>query len=1650
MGINKRVMVAYGGLPVIAVVVAIVMFAKGSTLGGMGSVFVMALLVLGITIFHTSIRPRPGLKKVDAWLDRKPSLRARTGEVSDVQREFDQMMKSNDDAVKKLEDVVKEDAESGSFITRFVDYIKTFSPKEKRKQIQAAQAQAVEEIKKKVLESGEGVFLHMETSKDRLSDAINDLHKEVQAAVALGHDPTQGSQARKRELESLVKKLERDKKKYDDLLKGPDSATKKDRLGMLETKLIDAMSDDPEKNLDQKLFKEVGEAESQLRYLETLRGRIQNTVQKVQDTIKPDWRDKRYEDMQALLDKIDKAIENLVPAAREHHNTAMSAFKRVKGFHFAIMGARQSELTELRIRHAAEAEDHRVKAEEAEKRIADLEKRLKASEDENARLKERVEGLEKNLGDANKLLKKWQDDLKEAHAFAKTKDKHLDSWVVDILVKNINEQESTITRMIKVLVSKEELRASEESRANDAEQALVQARSRIRSLESEVADLTSAKSDLEAERSTLLDNKKTLEGQIQTLESDLKKLAPEIEADVREQMRKEHEENIREMQARIDDINKKLTETETESANLDSELTEARSKLAEANNIIPELETQVRDLTEGKASIKQSLDRTQKELETVRKEKQREIDELKDREDALEKELNKAKDTLSSNAKELRELQAEADTANELAEDNFEKLASALSDKGRLEKRMQETKKALDEVKASLQKEQTANKQLSAALEKKKEHLQKAFTAAKRWQADYKNEVEPAKIAAAENEVALNDTKRLLAKKVAEVKELKAQLAAAKKSLEESRELAEEAQDEDMQEFFRKLNTRIEELTEQVRRLDTEKSMIEAEKTAAEERAKKAETHERQLKTYSEELEAELKGTNAEIDQRLQEMTRKADALQSKVDELEGKLREKEVEEQRLSQSEEHLRNELTRATEELEQARRRGADATTLRKLVEEQAAKLGSLETSLEEREATIADISDTNSRLIEENVRLVQQHLDSYSAIEAKLAAMTTEANAAKDDVEALEKAKALIEEQVTELKQQIAALQPNAARVPGLVTQVEALQEQLGSREAELSTAAQELNQQLGRNRELEEQNAQFRQQLDSLQKQIEAAGKAREEHLKRKEREDRRNWFNENSLKFRQMAQKIQAMGYDDPTLPTKIAEAETEYEKILKDFVFSDPEKQTLEAFYDLVENKKADLQSTLQQQAVAATTRPAPATKPVKKGSQPRPAFRKPPKALVIGDVHGDFDRLVNLLKQAKVMDDGFNWTAHKDTQVVMVGDYIDRGEKSFKVLNLIYSLKRQAGKQLKLLIGNHEAMFLGAFDWPGFDKKTFGTNELLADYLAKKAEFDRKVEERRARSSGEQDKILKEMGPEFRSTYLRLVMLGFSWLQNDTQVDKELFKKLVDKGMEPRIAQIQASYSPTLRTLNITTDDLVKDPGAVTDASYYDPDLKKKTPVRNYLKFLRENLDVYHYMSDERILIVHAGIPYKVPNPEAMDMRMHGSFQGYIFGSDLMSMMNMIDQAIKNRNVQLWMAFSEQSPIFACNPADRSKEWDSIPQYKEEDIKSVFGFNAVIFGHSRGTPKEDNKVKKYEGKQRRNYNIDFGMSHAYNNSIGGWLTVNADETITIHVLSDDNKIQKYDYEYKTEEEKKEENKSIEVNDANILEVSPNPLNAK
>ena len=89
---------------------------------------------------------------------------------------------------------------------------------------------------------------------------------------------------------------------------------------------------------------------------------------------------------------------------------------------------------------------------------------------------------------------------------------------------------------------------------------------------------------------------------------------------------------------------------------------------------------------------------------------------------------------------------------------------------------------------------------------------------------------------------------------------------------------------------------------------------------------------------------------------------------------------------------------------------------------------------------------------------------------------------------------------------------------------------------------------------------------------------------------------------------------------------------------------------------------------------------------------------IKAPGRVVAFGDVHGAYDDLVALLQELNVVNEELNWSGG-NTQLVSLGDLIDRGPGSRSVVELLMKLDQQAasaGGAVHTVLGNHEVMVM------------------------------------------------------------------------------------------------------------------------------------------------------------------------------------------------------------------------------------------------------------------------------------------------------------------------------------------------------------------
>jgi hypothetical protein len=145
--------------------------------------------------------------------------------------------------------------------------------------------------------------------------------------------------------------------------------------------------------------------------------------------------------------------------------------------------------------------------------------------------------------------------------------------------------------------------------------------------------------------------------------------------------------------------------------------------------------------------------------------------------------------------------------------------------------------------------------------------------------------------------------------------------------------------------------------------------------------------------------------------------------------------------------------------------------------------------------------------------------------------------------------------------------------------------------------------------------------------------------------------------------------------------------------------------------------------------------------------------------KIIAIGDLHGDYDHFVTILKNENInlVDEKLNWIGGK-THLVQIGDVLDRGDHAKDIFDLIKRLEKEAaaaGGKVHMLIGNHEEINIMEryFDYP--EAKTVGQfiSFLPDEYRKQKEKEFKKKTENGGDSNDEWKKLMDD--PKAQEVY-------------------------------------------------------------------------------------------------------------------------------------------------------------------------------------------------------------------------------------------------------------------------------------------------------
>ncbi|MBN1274532.1 MAG: metallophosphoesterase [Candidatus Aminicenantes bacterium] len=180
--------------------------------------------------------------------------------------------------------------------------------------------------------------------------------------------------------------------------------------------------------------------------------------------------------------------------------------------------------------------------------------------------------------------------------------------------------------------------------------------------------------------------------------------------------------------------------------------------------------------------------------------------------------------------------------------------------------------------------------------------------------------------------------------------------------------------------------------------------------------------------------------------------------------------------------------------------------------------------------------------------------------------------------------------------------------------------------------------------------------------------------------------------------------------------------------------------------------------------------------------------------KIIAIGDLHGDYENFIIILKGTFLVNEDLNWIGGK-THLVQTGDVLDRGPNARKIFDLLKKLEKEAksaGGKVHMLLGNHEEMnIVGiAMGGPGYVPVEQFISFLTEDFRDK---HEKKIREKFIRKNNGEDSdngLLEAELKQYWQNYIKThkksaeeaYFVGFNELYGDWLLEHDVVIKIND----------------------------------------------------------------------------------------------------------------------------------------------------------------------------------------------------------------------------------------------------------------------------
>ncbi len=989
-------------------------------------------------------------------------------------------------------DIVKKEAEEENKVEeaskKAVSAVSMITDKDRRQQTVGDELRLVATARQEAQKRLDELNSELSSSRKLVSTLMRSLEKEHSGVEEEIRTITE----RKEHLQTFLQDVSKNITLYEQVFQGREKDEHISNLKKIGKKIETARND----NIDAVVLSELVRIEKYCVQLERLSRMIESLVDDLRKPSSFEFSGSDYKEMMRRLDTMQESInQKLTPAIQAHKTIVKEIFTKLAKLDSMNRIFKQRELDAANLERTVSVEESQARSANAERKIAELEKRLVESSAENSTLKENVSRMESELGDVKERFSDMASEFKHAKEAAKKSEEEkakLDS----LLSKLRTEEIGSTSKLQELLAEREKYAHSCEERAKSAEHELKSMQERINALEREKNQLGMTIAAMESGIKLTDESFKALNADKKRLEEELSKKA----SGEKSAMSKEQQDMLTLLSEELDNTRKKMQEMLAEKHRLQDELMVAKSRLSESKEELESFSPTVSRLEEERQLAAEELEHTKKLLDEISesqkgiiKELHRRVKELSDRNIELE-------DAIGDRDKKIHDLTVEvAESENEL-EGMFESFSQVSASKEELKGILNVYAEGKKKLEAHLSELEKMNESLAIQLAEK----EKAATELASNLESLKELLNTEKKGAMDELQRLTERNKELSEFLEEIKQDNQELLARLNKLKSEREAD--------QEEMRRLQDGINEKITLIRRLTDKIKENEATISDVRQKAEGAESRISEINDLLEQTERERDNAHAELKSMEMRYSKNVDDERSKVDELSGRIAELEHIQVQVEQEMTGLQAAINERDEEIKSARAEimlsKGETSRLQAIVSARSEEITEAKGRLSDAARQITKLSGLITEREEEIVSLrneMEVSKTEKTLLKEKISAKEDDIHNAKKEISALEAERSNLQAAIAGRENEI---DDANARIQKTEAEKARLGEEIAAKDSEIKSSRAEARNLEIEKRAVEERNALHQKTEEYLKKELENAMKLRDmnreldEHNKR--------------------------------------------------------------------------------------------------------------------------------------------------------------------------------------------------------------------------------------------------------------------------------------------------------------------------------------------------------------------------------------------------------------------------------------------------------------------------------------------------------------------------------------------------------------------